>query len=181
MATVANRAWMAAFCVAVLAGSTLAWQPAETSRPADNRQPGQPGGERPRREGGPREGGREGRAPSVEGAMKSVGRAMEALQKSIKDPAKHDENLRLINDMQRGCVAAKGMPVPEDFLKKAAMPADKAKISAYYREHLIASLKLMIEIEEDLMAGKNDAAAAKLEKLNEGRIAAHKEMGVKDD
>ncbi|MFN0135374.1 MAG: hypothetical protein ACKVS9_04565 [Phycisphaerae bacterium] len=145
------------------------------------------GGERPRQarqEGEGREGGREGRraeGPSVEGAMKGMNRAARALKDSIGDAAKNDENLKLVSDLQRACVGAKGMPVPAEVLSKAADDAARTKMSSDYRRGLLAAARLLLDLEEALLDGKNDIAAKKFDEFQKARDAGHAAMGFKDE
>ncbi len=138
---------------------------------------GQPQGQ-PERGGGP--GGR-GQQVSVEGAMKGMNRALRQLNQQIGDATKREENLRLINDMQRGCVNAKGAALPEDVLKKANDDAGKKKMREEFRRELIKTMRLLLDIEADIADGKNDAAKTKLGELTKLRDHGHEEMGVKDE
>lgn len=159
-------------------------QPKQPERPA--RAPGERGpGERGERgERGPgerRQGEGEARLPSVEGAMKGMGRAMRSLRRQIDDPAKKDENIKLINDMQRACTYAKSQPLPPEFLKDAKDDAAKAKRAASYHEKLIEAMRLMLDAEADLHAGKFADAKRSLEEVVDMRDDIHKELGVKED
>ncbi len=148
---------------------------------------GQGGGEpprvrraRPEGQDGPArgEGGQRG---SVEGAMKGMNRAMKQLHASIADASKKDENLRLVNDMQRNCVVAKGLPVPDDVFKNAPDDAAKAKTREAIRRDLISVLRKLIEVEQSLLDGKTDAAKSTLDEVQKMREDAHKRLGIKDD
>src|SRR5205085_2861075 len=99
----------------------------------------------------------------------------------ITDSSKKADNLRLINEMQRGFVTAKGLPLPADVLEHAKDEAGKTKMSEQFRRDLIKALRTSIEIEEDLLVDKNDAAKAKLATIKTMREESHKAMGVKDD
>lgn len=140
--------------------------------------PGGPGGERGRSgERGP--GGERG--PSVEGAMKGMNRALKALKGQIADASKKDENLQLINDMQRGCIAAKGakFELPKD--SKPASPDELAAIAKKFRAEMISLARQLLALEEDIIDGKTDQAKLKLDAIVELRDKEHKEFGVKDD
>jgi hypothetical protein len=161
-------------CILTLAAATMAWQP--ETRPARSDQPqGQPG------EPGQRGRGGQGQGPAtVEGSMKGMNRALRQLNAQIGDASKKDDNLRIINDMQRACVNAKGAPLPEGILKKAADDAAKAKLHAEFRHELIKAMRLLLDIETAIADGKGEAATAKLEELKKLRDHAHEEMGVED-
>ncbi len=118
---------------------------------------------------------------SVEQAMKSMNRPLRQLRTQIGDATKKDENLRLINDMQRGCVAAKGQPVPHEVTDLAADDAAKVKMADEYRRELLGALKLMVEVEQAILDDKADEATAKLDALVAARDHAHEELGIKDE
>lgn len=169
-------------CIMVGAGTLWAVQPA-SEQPA-----GQPGGQpagqpqqRPERGPGGPGGPGGGRQASVDAGMKAMNRAARALNGQISDTTKKDENIRLINEMQRGCAMAKGLPVPEDFLKSAKDEAAKAKIIAEYRTDMIKVMRTMIDIEEAIIAGKVDQAKAGMEAVEKMREASHTRLGVKED
>ena len=110
--------------------------------------------------------------------MKGMNRALRQLSGQIGDQSKQEENLRLINDMQRACVNAKGAPLRPETLEKASDDAGKAKRAAEYRLELIKLMRLMLDIETDVAAGNTDAAAAKLGELRKLKEHGHAEMGV---
>lgn len=143
------------------------------------------GGERPRQrpEGPGREGGaREGRqGPNVEGAMKAMMRAARSLKDSIGDASKKDENLKLVSDLQRACVGAKGMPLPDKLLGKATDDAAREKLVGDYRRALLGAARTLLDMEEAILDGKNDVAAKKFEEFGKARDAAHEALGVKDE
>lgn len=118
--------------------------------------------------------------------MKQMNGALRRLKEQVGDAAKRDENLKIINDMQRGCVGAKGLPVPADVLgpkNPAGVLApndDAAKKTEGYHRDLIAAMRLMLDIETDLLDNKSDAAKAKLDALMKLRDEAHTRLGVKD-
>lgn len=131
---------------------------------------GQPG--RPGRAGG------QGQPPSVEGGMKGMRRALEAMHDQIGDAAKVADNLRHVGDLQRACVAAKGSPLPAEILDKVP-EADRAKVSADFRARLMTLLRKSIDLEEALMAGKADEAAKLLGEIEAMEDAGHRAMGIK--
>lgn len=158
--------------------SVLALQP---ERPAGQpgqqpgQQQGQPGQRGPRGPGGP------GGALSVEQAMRSMNRPVRQLRGQIADAQMREENLRLINEMQRGCVAAKGLPVPVELMEQAADDAAKAELSEHYRRDLVKALRILVDLEVAVMDGKGDEATKKLDELIATRDEAHTEMGIKDE
>lgn len=145
-----------------LSASGLSLQPADERAPAQGRQPSGPG-------------------MDVESAMKSMNRALRTLRKNIEQPANKDENLKLLNDMQRACAAAKSQPLPGDVLRHAKDDTDKAKFADSYRKNLVASMRLLLDIEDAVAEGKSDVAKAKTDELVKLRDAAHKELGMKEE
>ena len=143
--------------------------------------PGTPGapGERPGGPGAP--GGRGGMQVPVSVAMNSIERAYKALTPQIADGAKKDENLRLIAEMQRGIAVSKAQPLPEDVGEKTASEADKAKASAEYRRRLTQAMRLMLDIEDDIDAGRGAEAAKKLSALQDLEHEAHESLGVGEE
>lgn len=152
-------------------------QPAET-QPGQPAQPAQPENRRGQegRPGGP--GGE--RRVSVEGSMKAMQRSFEALERQATDPSKRDENLRLINEAQRGCVLAKGAGIPRDIVEKNVLAdaASKARMADDYRVHLVATLRKLIDLEEAVAAGKNDDIKAAMDAIAKLRDDGHNAMGM---
>lgn len=165
--------------------TVLALQPERPAGQPGNQQGGQPGQQGqpggPPGERGPRGPGGPGGVISVEQAMRSMNRPVRQLRGQIGDATKRDENLRMINEMQRGCVAAKGLPAPEGVLANLADDAAKAETNEHYRRDLIKALRILVDMEVAVMDGKGDEASKKLDELIAARDKAHEEMGIKDD
>ncbi len=173
--------------MALFVASALAMrQPATTTPPGKQESTRQPGegrggeGRQPgRREGGPREGGPGGGQASAEGAMKSMNRALRTLKDQVRMPEKKAENLQLINDMQRGCITAKGLK-PEHGFEGLATQADKDARLLKYRTEMIALARVLLDVEADLLADRFDQAKANLDKALDMRDKSHKEYGIED-
>ena len=112
-------------------------QPADPPKPADAPrgpggagQPGQPGDGAGRGRPQPgRRGGDESMVPaSTRQAMSIMNRAIRTLKGQVSDGAKKEENLRLVSDMQRGCLGAKapsiGRPAAPSIGRTAVARAD---------------------------------------------------------
>lgn len=132
--------------------------------------------------------------PGIGTSMKLMGRSLRQLRSQIDQPAARAENLKLINDMQRGCIAAKSAPFPNDVKKGEPKPGDLPSAPAAqqdqaahaaeaetYRKHLARALRLLLDIEDAVADGKPDVAKAKTDDLIKLRDAAHKELEVKED
>jgi hypothetical protein len=113
--------------------------------------------------------------------MKGMNRALRQLSRQIGDESKKEENLRLINDMERGCVNAKGAKLPEDVLEHAKDEAGKAKMATEFRSDLIKVMRVLLDIETDIADGKTDDAKAKLKEVEKMRDHGHQEMGLKEE
>lgn len=185
--TVSNlRTTAAALLVLSLAAVGVAIQPAgaPAARPAqpESRQPAskQPEpGPAPRREPGAE--GRRGEGLGLGGSMKLMDRSLEKLRGQIGDAAKKDENLRLINEVQRGAVTAKGQSLPPDVLKKAPDEAAKAKLHETFRRELIAFVRKLLDIETEIAEGKTDAARTHLDEAMKMGNAAHQALGLGEE
>ena len=118
---------------------------------------------------------------SVEGTMKIMDRAMEALNGQITDASKRDENLAHVNEMQRGCVIGKGLPLPKEMLEKAGDDAAQAKLKQAYRSHMLTLLKKLISLEEAIAESNLDDAKRLLNEVGQERDRGHAAMGMGDD
>ena len=112
--------------------------------------------------------------------MKGMNRALKGLKESLGDASKKVESLKLVSEMQRNCAASKAAAVPAEYLKGAADDAAKAKIEDEFRSDLRKNLRLLMDIEDAIVAGKNDEATALITKVEALREHAHEEMGVQD-
>ncbi len=110
---------------------------------------------------------------SVGEAMGLIGRTIEKLQQQLADPARKDDNLRLINEAQRGAIIAKGQPLPPDVLQNARDEAAKAKLTDTFRKDLITLLRKLLDMETAIAEGKTDAAKAHLDEVLKLGDAAH--------
>jgi hypothetical protein len=164
------------FCVGVAA---LAMQPGAGGPGGAGGGQGQPAAGEPRRAPGGA-GGQEGRGASLGSAMKAMNRSLDALQIQIADASKKTESLRLINDMQRGCIGAKGAE-PRDAIAAAKTDDEKKAVARKFRESLIALARKMLDLEVNLMNDKFDAAKNDLDAIVKMHDEGHKAMGVKED
>jgi hypothetical protein len=110
---------------------------------------------------------------SIGASMKLIANSFEKLHEQIGDTTKKDDNLRLINEMQRGAVNAKAQPLPAEVLKHAASEAARTKLTVGYRRDLIALVRKLLDIETAIADGKTDAAKAQLDEAMKIGEAAH--------
>ncbi|MGD9790659.1 MAG: hypothetical protein AB7Q00_12320 [Phycisphaerales bacterium] len=159
------------FLTAAIALQPAGESPRSPQRPAGDR--GQPGDRAPG--GRDRVGGQ-----SIESSMKGMNRAMRTLRDQVADASKKDENLRLINDIQRNCVNAKGQPLPKNILENATDEAQKEQWAREYRTKLATCLKLMAEVELAIIDGKGAEASKALDQIHTLEEQGHTDLGVKD-
>jgi hypothetical protein len=132
-----------------------------------------PAPQQPARAPGPGADSRRAERPSVSASMKLMDRSLQQLRDQIGDPAKKDDNLRLVNEVQRGAINAKGQPLPRTVLEKVSDEATRAKMTAGFRNDLIALIRKLLDIETDIADGKTDAALAHLDDVAKLADAAH--------
>ncbi len=148
--------------------------------PSGEQAPGRGGARRQGQDGGAARGPR-GENPSMGGSMKAMNRALKSLKDSIEDTSKTADNLKLIGDMERGCILAKNAPMPADMLKDAKDDAAKAKVSAHFRRDMVRLAQALLQLELAIMDGKLSEAKSMLEEIEKEREHAHEEFGVKED
>jgi soluble cytochrome b562 len=164
----------------LIAGICLA-PVAMSGDPGDDKKPAAQPAQAPSGQPGERRGPAPSAPVSVEASMKQMNRGLRQLRKQMGDAALREENLKIVNEMQRGCIAAKAGTVPADLLKSAKDDAEKAKLVEGYRKGLVASMRLLLDIEDAIADGKGDVASAKADELVKLRDATHKEMGIRED
>ncbi|MFN0012411.1 MAG: hypothetical protein ACKVS8_12300 [Phycisphaerales bacterium] len=165
----------------MLVSATAAGQPAEGGAPP----PAQPGagGPRPGGPGGPGgpgargPGGARGPEMSIEGAMKVMNGGYSRLSAQITDPTKVEENLRIVGEMQRGCVVAKNQS-PKRQLEKAADDAERTRLTEDFRRRLIALARKLLDVEADLLDKKFESAQKHLDEAHDMGDAGHEALKV---
>ena len=168
---------------------TDAPRPADAPKPTDAPKPGQPagpGGEGrrgpggPDGRGGPGRGGDAGSLPqSIKQSMMIMNRAMRTLGGQVTDASKKDDNLKLIADMQRGCLAAKAL-APEKAINREADPVKKGGMTAMFRKDLILIMEKLLKIETAILDGKGADAEKLLAEIGDLRDQGHSEFNVQD-
>ncbi|HEX8914734.1 MAG TPA: cytochrome b562 [Humisphaera sp.] len=94
--------------------------------------------------------------------MKAMGTAVKALKKTVKDPAKKDESLKLVAELRKQTTACKA-EVPTVVAK--APEAEKAKLTAGYTKMLDQVLGELDKLEAGIKDGKADAVQDALKAL----------------
>lgn len=169
----------------VLSIGVLAFaQPASTPAPK-NPQPrgeperapaaGEPGNERR----GPGATGPNAAPTNLDGAMKLMNANLKRLKTQITDSTKKDDNLKLVNEAQRGAVIAKGMDTTEAFSRQPD-PAKRAKMNADFRPQMIQLIEHLLTLERQIIADRTDDASKTLDLLKIYRTENHAAFGVED-
>ena len=163
-------------------------KPGDAPKPGTPGQPAGPGGEGRRGPGGPdgRGGGGGGRGgdagslpQSIKQSMMIMNRAMRTLNGQVTDATKKDDNLKLIADMQRGCLAAKAL-APEKAINREADPVKKGGMTAMFRKDLILIMEKLLKIETAILDGKGADAEKLLAEIGDLRDQGHSEFNVQD-
>ncbi len=134
-------------------------------------------GQPPRRSPQPdSQGGRPRGEPgqTVEQCMKAMNGAARRLKDQISDASKKDDNLHLIWTMQKNALQAKTLE-PEHL-----GDGDRATQLAEFRKDQIKLMRTLLELEEEVAAGKGDAAAKTFAAIAEMKDSEHKKFKVKD-
>ena len=161
-------------------------KPGDAPKPGTPGQPAGPGGEGrrgpggPDGRGGPGRGGDAGSLPqSIKQSMMIMNRAMRTLNGQVTDATKKDDNLKLIADMQRGCLAAKAL-APEKAINREADPVKKGGMTAMFRKDLILIMEKLLKIETAILDGKGADAEKLLAEIGDLRDQGHSEFNVQD-
>ena len=133
------------------------------------------------RQGGPRGGrGQQGGAVNLEASMKAMGRSLKALGGMVTDPARKEEALKAVCEAQRACAACKTAPLPPQYAEKAPDAEAKARVEAEFRADLRKNLRMLLELEDAILAGKPEEAKAIVARIEALRDHAHEALGVDD-
>ncbi len=136
---------------------------------------GEPGARRG--PGGP--GGPNATPQNLEAAMKLMNGNLKRLKAQITDTSKKDDNLKLINEAQRGAIIAKGMDTSEAF-EKQPDASKRPKMLADFRPKMIELVEHLLTLEKQIIADKTEDASKTLELLKAFRTENHDAYGVKD-
>lgn len=163
------RTMIPALLVAMLIGGMVMIDPV-SAQPPSGRQPG----ERAPREGGrPQPGGPGGRGASIDGAMRTLNRAIRDITPNIADASKKEENLTSVWQMQLACVNSKRA-------KPEGIKGDAKPTVEDFRRDQMKLMAMLVELETAVMDGKTAEASKTLEKVVSFRDEAHRKYGVDD-
>lgn len=146
----------------------------------------QPGGDRPRepqggRPDGPRQPG-EGRGQGgggVRQGMSLMNRSLRVLSAQIGDASKKEENLKLLNDLERGAASSKGAS-PDRALGRME-ESKRAEAAMTYRRSLIQIMEKALRAETALLDGKIADAERAVQDIAKIRDESHQAMGIRDE
>ncbi len=109
--------------------------------------------------------------------MIEITRAMRKIKRNLADPRKNGDSLELLDAVQKHALAAKSM-TPS---KAKKLPAqERGKLLKAYREGMIELLKELLDLEQLLLAGKNDAARRKYQHIRRLEKKAHERFQVEE-
>ena len=108
-----------------------------------------------------------------------MGRGLRTLKTQAADTNKKDENLKLVADMERGCLAAKAL-LPEKAMTKAADQSKKDEIAMTFRKQLIAMMDKLLKLETAIIEEKGSDAEKLVGEITALRDESHKKLGVKE-
>ncbi|MDB5297773.1 MAG: hypothetical protein JWO31_3756 [Phycisphaerales bacterium] len=97
-------------------------------------------------------------------AMEELGDTYKALKKTVKDPAKKEETIKLIDKAYQASVTSK-LYAPTMLAK--VPEADKAKTLDGYRKMMAGVIAEFAKLEQQVLDGKNDEAAETLKNLKQ--------------
>lgn len=103
-------------------------------------------------------------------AMDDMGAHYKAIKKIIKDPAKNEETLVLIDKSLAAALLSK-QHMPKVVEKAPA--AEKAKMIAGYRKMMAQVIAAYCKLEEQIVDGKNEEAAETLKSLKDLEEKGH--------
>ena len=109
-------------------------------------------------------------ASPLEDEMTAANTALKTLKAQITDASKNKESLKLIDEMQKHFVAAKGM---EPARAKKVSEAERPKFLADYRKAMVNLMSEMLKLETAVVDGKNDEAGTILKNLNKIKSDGH--------
>ena len=103
--------------------------------------------------------------------MEAMNRSLQKLTRQIKDKSKNESSLAVVGELQQHTIACKLM-MPTG---ATTQPADQQpKYVAEYRRQMAEVLRTELDLEQQIIDGKNDEAAQTIKKLRDQEKAGHK-------
>jgi ABC-type transporter MlaC component len=107
----------------------------------------------------------------LEDAMTALNKALKTVKAQVEDVSKNAESLKLVAEVEKQALIAKGF---EPAKTKSLPAAERAKFVAAYRVRMTELMTEVLKLEKALLENKNDAAAASVKMLYEMKTDAHK-------
>jgi hypothetical protein len=144
-------------------------KPAERPAPREGQPAGQPGGGQPGERGpgrgGPRGGGGGAEFANVEQAMKAINGGYRELKRNVADTTKKTSNLAAVAQMQRGSLFSKNNT--PNHLKGGEKSLED------YRRAQISLMRMLLDLETQILDGKTDDATKSLEAIHDFEESQH--------
>jgi soluble cytochrome b562 len=103
-------------------------------------------------------------------AMEDLGKAIKALRKSVKDPAKNADSLKLVETAEKAAIASRDMKPA--VVEKA--PKDKqAELLDGYKKGMDGVIAELGKLKQQIKDNKNEDASETLKKLKDLEEAGH--------
>jgi hypothetical protein len=109
----------------------------------------------------------------MEKEMSAMNKAYKALKKSVEDPSKKEDNLKLLAEIKKTAEASAKM---EPKTTKDQPDAQKAAYLEKFRAQMSDYIKAVTEVEAAVNAGNGAAAKAGLDKLNDLKKKGHEDF-----
>ena len=97
-------------------------------------------------------------------AMEELGDHYKALKKTVKDPSKKEESIKLIDKAYQACVTSK-IHIPNMMAK--VPEAEKAKTMDGYRRMMAVTIAEFAKLEQQIIDGKTEEAAETMKALKQ--------------
>lgn len=108
-------------------------------------------------------------------AMDELGDAYKALKKTVKDPSKKEESIKLIDKAYQACVTSK-MHIPTMMAK--VPEAEKAKTMDGYRKMMAVTIAEFAKLEQQILDGKAEEVAETMKALKQLEDDGHEKYNA---
>jgi len=112
-------------------------------------------------------------ASPLEDEMIAANKVMKNLKTQITDTSKNATSLEMIAQMQKHFLAAKQM---EPLRAKKVSESERPKFMTEYRKAMVALMSEMLKMEQAVLEGKNEDAAAILKGLTKIKADGHEKF-----
>jgi soluble cytochrome b562 len=102
--------------------------------------------------------------------MEDLGKAIKALRKSVKDPAKNADSLKLVETAEKAATASKDL---KPAMLEKAPEGDRAKLLEGYKKAMDEVITTLGTLKKQLKDNKNEDAQETMKKLKDLEEAGH--------